>query len=86
MIASWMERARCAKPENRALFWSIEDEFEDELTTPSQRKALKKQGQSICSECPVQLECWNYSRSVRPIMGMWAGKYYSDRHQIRAAS
>lgn len=40
-------------------------------------KALRREAERICAECPVIGECADYARQYGPFFGVWGGKFQS---------
>lgn len=68
---SWMEAAACKGTDPEAFF-------------PDKNVAMPKLVRKICSSCPAQEECLEYSLSFVPILeGVWGGLGTRERGRIR---
>ena len=67
---SWMDEAACRGTDPEAFF-------------PDIHVAMPKLVRRICSSCPVQVECLEYSMSFIPILdGVWGGMGTAERQRM----
>lgn len=65
---AWRTAARC-KGIDPEVFYPISDEDSDEA-------------KSICSDCPVRLQCLEYAIVARERDGVWGGATEKERRRI----
>lgn len=86
MDLTWMERAACATPEHRPLFY-------EEVTAKGEgrksRAAADDAARTICANCPVLQQCrtWVFSDVHDPCEGLiTAGMTTKERRAVRRAA
>jgi WhiB family redox-sensing transcriptional regulator len=72
----WQWRAAC-RGEDSALFFPPGD-----LEPKEERLARERKAKSICSSCPVRIECLEYAVRIREPHGIWGGLNEMERRML----
>ena len=72
----WQERAACRGP-NQAIFFPP-----PQMERRSDKRQRERRAKEICSSCPVQPECRDYSIRIREQHGIWGGLTEVERRSV----
>ncbi len=53
--------------------------FPEDIQAGSQRKQAIQMAKRLCSECPIQMACFEYALAAKERHGIWGGTLPSDR-------
>jgi WhiB family transcriptional regulator, redox-sensing transcriptional regulator len=72
----WQWRGAC-RGEDSGLFFAP-SHFE----TKEEKEARERRAKTICSTCPVRVECLEYSLRTREPHGIWGGLNEAERRMV----
>lgn len=77
---SWQPIALCRGNHSHLFFPPSSAERKDE------RERRESRAKSICTVCPVRLQCLEYAMAIREPYGIWGGLTEAERRTILARS
>ena len=76
LTTEWQQHGLCRAGDSEVFFPPMHFEHKPE------REAREAKAKSICSGCPVRIECLTWALEVREPHGVWGGASEGDRKQM----